>query len=112
MALHWDITACNLDKEWQKENWPAIESLIFLTMVIDVGKITSDNLEMVEFRLRAYSMISEVKVDDVLSILPKMVGLSVNVHTTKPKEYEKRLLEMLVREVNLRMLWAKREKAQ
>lgn len=107
MALNWDITQCNLDKDWQKDHWTAIEAMIWFTMVIDVGEIKADNLEMVEFRLRCYSKASSSDVNDVIAILPKLVGLKTNVFTIKDNEFGKRILNILFGQVKTEMRWAK-----
>jgi len=103
MALTWDITECKLDKEWQKENWTAIEAMIWTTMVIDIGEITTENIDKVVFRIRCYQKVSGINYNDVLAIVPKLIGLRTNVFNTKDTDFRKKLLEVLFREVNLEM---------
>ena len=103
MALHWNIEKCPLSKEERTERWQVIESMIWLTMVIDIGEITQDNLDTVEFRLRLYSRVTRDNYDSLIAFLPKLIGLSTNVHTTTDKQFEKRILEILTRDIRYEM---------
>lgn len=99
MALHWDVTKCNLEPEYREINWNKIESLIWLTLTIDIGEITKENLEKVEYRIRLYSRATGDDYSDVISILPKLVGLKTNVSNTSDSAYETKVKNILIRNV-------------
>jgi hypothetical protein len=99
MALDWDITKCKFEGDERKELWPLIEAMIWLTMSIDIGRITEENVETVELRLNAIGRIWNEDHSQIIAILPKLIGLSTNVSTLTDKQFIAKLGDKLWYEI-------------
>lgn len=104
MSLDWDITKCDLTKEGREENWQEINDMIWATMGIGIGSITTDNLITVEIRLRVYGTVIGVDYSKVIELLPKLVGLKTNVFPNiSEKAFNSKMGEWLYRDASLAM---------
>jgi len=93
MALTYDYTRCPITKEEVAAHNTTVESAIFSTMVIDIGDWTPQRINEVEARLRLYAKLSEINYDDVIKLLPKLIGLRTNVFYVPEKKWLKRITE-------------------
>ena len=109
MSLNWNIEACNLTDDEKKENWSVIENIIWSTMVVDIGEITSANIEKFEFRLRIFKRITGSELYDVFKFLPRLIGLKTNVITGTDKQFEKKVIQQLNEEIKREIRLSKSE---
>ena len=94
MALYYDYTQCDV-KDIPKE---IIETMIHITMVIDVGEFTKKNIKDVFYRIKISEMFNgspfmytdsndPKSVLDDLELVEKFIGLKTNVRTISLRKW-------------------------
>ena len=94
MALYYDYTQCDV-KDIPKE---IIETMIHITMVIDVGEFTKKNIKDVFYRIKISEMFNgspfmytdsdnPKSVLDDLELIEKFIGLKTNVRTISLRKW-------------------------
>ncbi len=102
MALHWNMTKvhdCEKLHESDME-WAITESVIWSTIVVDLGSITEDNLDEWEWRLAVWQNLHGAFMRSggeeyyiVRKHIERRVGLSVNVVDIKRSNFIKKLFK-------------------
>jgi len=100
MALHWDMTKVKDCKKLHESDmeWAITESVIWSTMVVDLGSITEDNLDEWEWRLAVWQNLNGAFMRSggdeyyiVRKHIERRVGLSVNVANITRSSFIKKL---------------------
>lgn len=108
MSLNWDATKA---PRWDELDWDKKESLIFATMAVDMGEITTANVR--DFYKRYLMFVAATGQSAYLTLedVEKGVGLHTNVSTTTYPAYKKRLVGILERHAEDR-IWAENRKRE
>jgi hypothetical protein len=94
MALHYDYTECDL-KDVPND---VIETMIHVTMVIDVGEFTKKNVKDIFYRIKISEMFNgspfiysfENETKSILAdqdLIKKFIGLKTNVRTISLRKW-------------------------
>lgn len=119
MSLNWDISKCdNYDDMYQEavDGPPGVElkaltaAIIQATMVLDMGHITSENVEKFFKRLRLFETLHGklIRFHDgsrfiTLDEVRKHIGLRTNVPPSPNGKWRKRMIENFERELMARI---------
>ena len=109
MALHWDITKCNEMLELQSDTeWPITNALIWLTMAVDMGKITDTNIGEFYARTKVWEAVTGAMVTKIgddkdtledyfltFADIHKRIGLSTNVSNVTTTNWFKRITRVM-----------------
>lgn len=101
MSLNYDIRECTADTE-DEGQWQLCNSLIWLTMTVDLNEITEENLEEWRFRLAVVDILIqdgrsrlEIFTPDVLR---SFIGLSTNANNVTRNKWMTRMKKALIDE--------------
>jgi len=111
MALHWDITNCkNMESLKVEENgeWAVTNALIWLTMAVDMGKITDTNIGEFYARTKVWEAVTGAMVTKIgedkntmedyfltFADIHKRIGLSTNVSNVTTTNWFKRITRVM-----------------
>lgn len=109
MGLNWDITNCkNMDSLTVEENgeWAITNSLIWLTLAVDMGQITDKNIGEFYARTKVWEALTgamitrgtDKELEDyflTFADIHKRIGLSTNVSNVTITNWFKRINRML-----------------
>jgi len=117
MSLNYDIRECTADTD-DERTWQLCNSLIWLTMSVDLNGVTEDNIEEWRFRLAVIDKL----INDGRSrleiftpeILQSFVGLTTNASNDKRNTWMTRMKKALIMDGRdaVRMMDAKRKKEE
>ncbi len=101
MSLNWDIRECTADTE-DEGQWQLCNSLIWLTMTVDLNEITEENLEEWRFRLA----IVDILINDGRSrleiftpaVLRSFIGLNTNANNVTRNKWMTRMKRALIQD--------------
>jgi hypothetical protein len=130
MSLDWNLTKIKNSEEvcWEKNEDgtdklnPVTESLIWLTMAIDIGSITEENQSDFYCRIAMYeklfgTMLSYWKDSEKISVpitpedIHNHIGLSTNVGKGTDAAFRKRIVENFIREHKQKFKYAVEEES-
>jgi len=110
MSLDWSISKC---EDWEEltndEEWPLTNALIWMTISTDIGEITEKNADEFYTRIRMVESVhgySFFKTDPetkarksaiTYESIRRRIGLSTNVITKTPNQFNKRIIEAVRR---------------
>jgi hypothetical protein len=110
MSLNWDMKKVS-DVESLHESsseWAISETIIFATMIVDLGSITEKNIDEWEWRLAFYQAIYGplMRKDGkphflVRENVERRMGLKVNVVDRKRNEWLKKIANLSIKDVIL-----------
>ena len=126
MSLDWDITEVKNHEEITVEGapWVITETLIWLTMAVDMGQITEENHEEFFKRVSIWETIHGPSMHKwnketeerepmpmTLEDVERRIGLSTNVITRDREEWGERIAEILFDRADRKVRDLKREVA-
>lgn len=88
MSLNWDISKVENYKEKADKNWNLLESLIWSSMSIGMGKLTKDNLDEWLYRLNRIELENHSDRRWTEEHVSMFIGLRTNVGTLTATEFD------------------------
>jgi len=103
MSLNYDYSKVPADRK-ERDQWG--EAMVWSCYLLDLGEVSEELLDEWEFRLKLatecgvfvinrYTGKGIKKSNVAMDVVRKFVGLVTNVHTTKRKVFEKKMLAVL-----------------
>jgi hypothetical protein len=126
MSLDWDISEVENNDEIKADGspWVTTETLIWLTMAVDMGEITEENHEEFFTRVSIWETIHGPSMHKwnketeerepmpmTLEDVERRIGLNTNVITTDREEWGERLADILFDRADRKVRDLKREVA-